>query len=95
LNALVLGELVEGKVPICKDIINGSIPTIIEQSLFGANSPHFRLQACCGKGLTRMCLNLRLTWEVMQGGGLTWLWNTTIFLEEEINKVNPLINKRG
>jgi hypothetical protein len=87
-EALVLGELVEGKGRFLKDIING-IFYYSEQTYWG-NSAHLGLQRA-GAGLPDV---LEPTIDLGVGkvaANLAW---THHFLEEEINKVNPLILKR-
>lgn len=87
-EALVLGELVEGNGRFLKDIING-IFYYSEQTYWG-NSAHLGLQRA-GAGLPDV---LDPTIDLGVGkvaANLAW---THYFLEEEINKVNPLILKR-
>lgn len=87
-EALVLAELVEGKGRFLKDIING-IFYYSEQTYWG-NSAHLSLQRV-GAGLPDV---LEPTIDLGVGkvaANLAW---THHFLEEEIDKVNPLILKR-
>ncbi|MBC8770266.1 heparinase II/III family protein [Arenibacter sp. BSSL-BM3] len=87
-EALVLAELMEGKGRFLKDIING-IFYYSEQTYWG-NSAHLSLQRA-GAGLPDV---LEPTIDLGVGkvaANLAW---THHFLEEEINKVNPLILKR-
>ncbi len=87
-EALVLAELVEGKGRFLKDIING-IFYYSEQTYWG-NSAHLSLQRA-GAGLPDV---LEPTIDLGVGkvaANLAW---THHFLEEEIDKVNPLILKR-
>ena len=87
-EALVLAELVEGKGRFLKDIING-IFYYSEQTYWG-NSAHLSLQRA-GAGLPDV---LEPTIDLGVGkvaANLAW---THYFLEEEIDKVNPLILKR-
>ncbi|MEO9893290.1 hypothetical protein, partial [Aurantibacter sp.] len=85
---LVLAELIEGKGRFIKDIING-IFYYSEQTYWG-NSAHLSLQRV-GAGIPDV---LEPTIDLGVGkvaANLAW---THYFLEEEIDKVNPLILKR-